>query len=118
MAKRLPDGDLAEVSRLEDRGLSSRRNGHPGGAAKARFFRALGFVASRPQLLRRALLEIALRGELIQEEDSRFGSKFVVDGYVNGPAGSAWVRTVWIRETASAGPRFVTAYPASDRSER
>ncbi len=117
MAKRLPDGDLAEVSdsKIVDYLLA---DGHPGGAAKARFFRALGFVASRPQLLRRALLEIALRGELIQEEDSRFGSKFVVDGYVNGPAGSAWVRTVWIRETASAGPRFVTAYPASDRSER
>jgi hypothetical protein len=41
-----------------------------------------------------------------------YGTKYVVDGTIEGPAGHAGtVRTVWIVESEGDAPRLVTAYP-------
>ena len=86
---------------------------HPTGREKARFFHGLSFTNARPEQLRAALLDVARRGILTRILPSRFGSKYVVEGYVNGPEGaSARIRTVWILEPGSIRPRFVTAYPS------
>ena len=86
---------------------------HPAGRSKARFLMRLGFGEADPQALRDALLKIAQEGQVVAEVHSRFGTKYIVDGYLQGLAGSAWVRTVWIVDRGTIVPRLVTAYPAS-----
>jgi Domain of unknown function (DUF6883) len=86
---------------------------HPAGRSKARFLMGLGFGGAGPQPLREALLKIAQEGHTVAAAHSRFGTKYVVDGYLQGPVGSAWVRTVWIVDRGTIVPRLVTAYPTS-----
>ena len=108
----LPHGEHADVpiTKVQEYLLAET---HPVGWAKARFFKTLGFREDAPEALQAALLQIARTGVLIEEQQSRFGSKYVVDGYITGPElASTQVRTVWILEPGSARPRFVTAYPA------
>ena len=86
---------------------------HPVGRSKARFFRGLGFDEGTAGDLERALLEVARTGEVVQTIVVPYGTKFVVDGILRTPAGSAVsVRTVWVVEAGQVLPRFVTAYPA------
>jgi hypothetical protein len=85
---------------------------HPVGKTKARFSQALGFHASRPEALLAGLLRIAREGEVLEHQVTVFGTKYVVDGTLEGPSGvSAPVRTIWILERESVSPRLVTAYP-------
>lgn len=85
---------------------------HPVGKAKARFFQRLGFHVSRPEELLAGLLRLAREGEVLDQEATVFGTKYVVDGTLEGPSGvSAPVRTIWILERESVAPRLVTAYP-------
>jgi hypothetical protein len=115
--ERLPNSEQAEVpeSKIRDYLLSDT---HPAGQSKARFFASLGYRAGSHVALAEAFRQIARSGTLERTLRSRFGSKYVVDGYIVGPAGSASVRTVWITEADAAHPRFVTAYPAPIRPER
>jgi hypothetical protein len=47
---------------------------------------------------------------------SPHGIRYVVDGLLPTPINrSPRVRTVWIVEAGSAGPRLITAYPLEDR---
>jgi hypothetical protein len=86
---------------------------HPSGREKAAFFTTLGFGETTLEDLKQALLTIGRSGKLLAAIDTRFGSKYVVDGYMTGPAQrSAGVRTVWIMESGEDRPRLVTAYPA------
>jgi hypothetical protein len=64
-------------------------------------------------VLQAALLEVAQLGVVVAKEQSRFGSKYVVDGYIGEHrGGSRVVRTGWMLESGSTKPRLVTAYPA------
>ena len=72
----------------------------------------MGFDVANGDLLRAALLDIAREGVVKSAVETRFGWKYVVDGYIEGPSGTeALVRTVWIVDTGSRQPRLVTAYP-------
>ncbi|MGH3682778.1 MAG: DUF6883 domain-containing protein [Natronosporangium sp.] len=63
--------------------------------------------------LRDDLLDIAHQGEIVAEQDTKFGFKHVVDGVIHSPAGRAvGVRTVWISDGYDGPPRLVTAYPS------
>jgi len=104
---KLPNAERAQVAQEKIAGYLLSES-HPVGRAKARFFRSLGFRSGNAQALRSELLRIALEGEGAEVEGP-FGPKYVVDGVVHGPLGTARVRTVWILEPE--GPRFVTAYP-------
>jgi hypothetical protein len=107
-----PYRDRAEVpmAKVRDYLLSET---HPVGRTKAHFFKTLGYRQDAPESLQAALLGVAREGVVVAQERSRFGSKFVVDGYLGEQSsGSRAVRTVWILEEGSTTPRLITAYPA------
>jgi len=90
---------------------------HRDGRHKAEFFRRFGFAVDHSDVLDEALRGIASNNEVICEEISSFGSRYVVDGIMKTPDGrSAFVRTVWFIEHGQSAPRLVTAYPAPLRS--
>lgn len=85
---------------------------HPEGGGKARFFLKRGYHASRPEELALALYAIASYGQLKETMETRYGSKYVVDGVVRTPDGrDARLRTIWFVPSGARLPRLVTAYP-------
>lgn len=78
---------------------------HPTGGAKARFFSRLGFSRASLGGLEQSLLELAQREVVRQELTTRHGTKYVLDGYIEGVQGKRRkVRTVWIVETGAPRP--------------
>ncbi len=85
---------------------------HPLGRLKARFFLRLGFRPEHPEALISALKQLAREYNVVKREQTPYGVKFVVDGWLESPTGSqSRVRTVWIIEKGQRFPRLVTAYP-------
>lgn len=89
---------------------------HPLGQRKARYFRALGFRPEAPTELEEALVVHARVHPVASREETRFGSKYVVDGPFRAASGD-WVelRSVWFIEAGADVARFVTAYPIGRR---
>ena len=86
---------------------------HAVGRSKAQFFRALGFDETNVTLLEQDLLAIAQNEPVTEVVLSPHGTKYVIDAPLATPSGTvAQIRTVWIIETTTDSPRFVTAYPA------
>jgi hypothetical protein len=91
---------------------------HPAGAAKAVFFRALGYDDDNATALAEALLGIAVTQDVHATIESGYGTKYVVLGDLNTPSGrTARILTVWIVNRAETTPRFVTAYPAASQED-
>ncbi len=87
---------------------------HSVGQAKAKFFREFGFDETNLSLFESALLSVAQTEDVLDTIATPFGTKYVVDGSISTPVGTAVsVRTVWIIEHGETKPRFVTAYPRS-----
>ncbi len=85
---------------------------HPFGKMKARFFWRLGFHPEHPETLISALKRLAQEYNVVKREQTPYGEKFVVDGWLKSPEGKqARVRTVWIIEHGQHIPRLITAYP-------
>ncbi|MGH7468086.1 MAG: DUF6883 domain-containing protein [Longimicrobiales bacterium] len=84
---------------------------HPTGRAKAKFLFSLGFNQAEPELLAAAFRQLILGPAQVEAHDTSFGTKYIVNGDLVGPARHAPVRTVWIIERGTQLPRFVTAYP-------
>ncbi len=85
---------------------------HAVGRAKARYFHSIGYTAENADDLADALVMIARSGGICQKIASDFGTKYVIDGELVTPIGSAvQIRTVWVIDSQYARPRFVTAYP-------
>jgi hypothetical protein len=101
---------VIEAHKLTDYLLSQE---HPLGRSKANFFQRLGFTRDQPNVLEAGLRRLLSTPNEVAMEDTGFGMKYIVDGTLAGPSGVAAVRTVWIVETGSDLPRFVTAYPRS-----
>jgi hypothetical protein len=88
---------------------------HPDGAAKARFFAALGFTPEAWDVLATALRELAVRSPIANRMESVHGTKYLVDGPIETRSGrSRSVRTVWIVDAGRDIPRLVTAYPREE----
>jgi hypothetical protein len=86
---------------------------HAVGRSKAKFFRSLGFNETNTAILEQQLLIIAHNQAIVEVTTSTHGTKYVVDGMIETPAGnSVRVRTIWIIEVGQDRSRFVTAYPA------
>ena len=84
---------------------------HPTGRHKARVFRAtLGYdlsnVADFVVRIRRAILTT----NAVFLKDDRHGRHYRVDVTLEGPKGTAQVRTVWIYDRGSDVPRLTTAF--------
>lgn len=106
---KLPNGGQAYVDpgKVRDYLLS---DDHLIGQHKARTFRRLGFERHDWFQLLRELLRIAREGTVVDRNLTIYGIKYVVDDRINGSAGSAAARTVWLIERRKAVPRLVTAY--------
>lgn len=110
---KLPRAENAEISesKLCDYLLDTA---HPDGASKARFFNGLGYSIDDWELLANDLRELAKTSTLVRKVESDHGTKYIVDGELNGPLGNPKpVRTIWIVDRGMQFPRLVTAYPVS-----
>ena len=73
---------------------------HAVGKAKAAFFRALGFHETNVHLLEHGLLTLAHSAPVQEVVPSPHGVKYVIEGVVETPSGTApRIRTIWILET-------------------
>jgi len=78
---------------------------HPTGGAKARFFAQLGYTRANLEALEQAFLDLARRELIEQQFATRHGTKYVLDGYLEGIRGDRRkVRTIWILEPDTPGP--------------
>jgi hypothetical protein len=85
---------------------------HTVGGSKAAFFLAAGFSAVEWQRLRNALILHAAQNDIVESEETCYGTRHVVDGPLRAPGGGTLnVRSVWYTDEESAAPRFVTAHP-------
>ena len=85
---------------------------HPAGRSKAQFFSRLGFRKDQPTVLIRALLQHAASNEVSSVSQTRFGAKYLIDGRISGPTGTAvLIKRVWFIEDGERSPRFITSYP-------
>ena len=91
---------------------------HPVGRMKAAFFRSLGFRASEPEAFIAKLKELASTGQVVDQQQSKFGTKWVVDGILDGERKAALVRTIWLTSPLDRAPRLITAYPAPIKDEK
>jgi hypothetical protein len=108
---RLPHLDRAVVSetKIVSYLLSGR---HAGGRAKARFLERFGFRAWDWRALREAILAHAAANEVTASHQTRFGTRYEVDGPLPALDGRApIVRVVWFVESKEDFPRLVTLVP-------
>jgi uncharacterized protein DUF6883 len=85
---------------------------HPEGAGKAEFFTRFGFTASGWDVLADALIAHARMQSVSSRSDSKYGTKYRIDGPISCPDGrTPLIRTVWIIDTGTDTPRLVTAHP-------
>lgn len=108
---RLPnrESDYVPEQKLEGYLLSEN---HPVGRAKALLLRGLGYDDTNVDLLEQDLIAVAHDQLVAEVIVSEYGVKYVIDGVLQTPSGSALqLRTVWIIDRSEERPRFVTAYP-------
>jgi uncharacterized protein DUF6883 len=85
---------------------------HPEGAGKAAFFLRFGFTVDDWQTFGGALMSHARRCHVTELSESRFGTKYQVDGPLRCPDGrSPTIRSVWIVDVGTDSPRLITAHP-------
>ena len=114
VAKPLPRWSEVGISRGKITGYLLA-TGHPVGGAKARYFESRGYSIDSPEVLEESLTDVALRGEVVSEEATEWGTKYVVVGTVQAPDGNPMsLATVWI-DVDEPVPMLVTAYPARDK---
>ena len=106
----LPYGDRAIIDerKILDYSLSEV---HDDGKHKARLFRELlGITLDNAELLRDALREAAATGEAASGKRDDYGQRYLIDFALQGPAGTATVRSAWIVLTDERLPRLVSCY--------
>jgi hypothetical protein len=107
---RLPNCERAfvDLKKLREYCLNPE---HPRGRHKARIFaETLGFTAYDAEELRQALLEAACTNEAVLVGDDDFGPRYAVDFRIEGRAGIATVRSLWIVRRDEDFPRLISCY--------
>ena len=103
-----PENAVVELKKLRDYCLSPE---HPRGRHKARMFAAvLGFTAKDAEELRHALLSAAHTYEAFSMGGDDYGQRYAVDFPMNGPGGTAAIRSLWIVRREENFPRLITCY--------
>lgn len=108
---KLPNADATRIPENKIVGylLSST---HRAGKSKAAFFVKHGFASSSWQALAHALRKHGAENPVLQAEETAYGTRYVVDGPLVAPDGSALnARTVWFINRGTTVPRFATAHP-------
>lgn len=109
---RLPNAESAIVDEAKVRDYLLLA-ANPRSRGKPAFFHSLGYDLDNAEFLRQALLKIAESETAEEGHPSPFGRKFEIRATLAGPSGkTARINTVWIIETGTTAPRFVTAYPS------
>jgi hypothetical protein len=86
--------------------------GHPIGGGKAAFFVRFGFSREEWKGLHDALAKHARENEVADSIADADGISYAVEGPLDTPSGRRpMLRSVWLLETGSIAPRFITAYP-------
>ncbi|MEM9482023.1 MAG: DUF6883 domain-containing protein [Verrucomicrobiota bacterium] len=107
---KLPNAERAiiDLPKLRDYCLAVE---HPRGKHKARVFESvLGFTADHADDLRARILDGICSVECEVGEGDDFGQRFTVDLPMDGPLGSATVRTGWIIKKNEVRPRLTTCF--------
>ncbi len=82
------------------------------GAGKAAFFDAFGCVATNWPALAKALLNHVAEHGIMAEEETPFGTRYIVEGPLTALDGRRPnLRSVRFIETGSDIPRFIADYP-------
>jgi hypothetical protein len=103
-----PESAVVDLAKLRDYCLSPE---HPRGRHKARMFAAvLGFTAKDAEELQQALLSAAHRYEAFSMGEDDYGQRYAVDFPMNGPGGTAAIRSLWIVRRGESFPRLITCY--------
>jgi hypothetical protein len=85
---------------------------HPRGKDKAEFFTRFGFSMAQWESLRDALLAHAIDHDVASTLDAPEGILYAIEGVLDTPDKRLpQIRSVWMIDTDSTKPRFVTAYP-------
>jgi hypothetical protein len=106
---RLPNAARAiiEPAKLRDYLLNDE---HPANRGKAVLFVALGYARMDWQHLEQDLRAQHLNQDAVADIESHWGRMWRIEAPLRGPAASARIRSVWIVESGTDVPRFVTAY--------
>ncbi len=108
---KLPKRDQAiiEDEKIRDYLLSRE---HPIGKYKCVVFESIGYSLSNWQRLKLDILETFLNLDVQDVIEGKHGTKYLIRGNLNGPNGKAAdLLSVWVIETGTDVPRFVTLYP-------
>jgi hypothetical protein len=108
---KLPNVDNARIDRTKIVDYLLAVN-HPEGAGKAAFFLRFGFTTADWQTFAGALISHARVCQVTKLSESRFGTKYQIDGPLACPDGrSPAIRAVWIVDAGTDFPRLITAHP-------
>jgi len=89
---------------------------HDEGYGKAQFFLSMGFEIEQWQLFAQRLIRHAQDYEVVKQEATRFGVRYVIEGTIEVPIGRIVnLRSVWFIADGDPTPRLVTAYPLSEQ---
>jgi hypothetical protein len=84
--------------------------------ARLRFSIEFGFDPQKWKELDKALRQHAMDNEITRQEQTIFGTRYVIEGFLKAPDGrSLNVRTAWFIDNESDIPRFITAHPLRRR---
>jgi len=84
---------------------------HPRGRDKARLFKsALGYDRASCGRLIEQIRHAILQHEAVSVRQDRYGRHYRVDLLLEGPRGTARVRTGWLYDRGSDVPRLTTAF--------
>jgi hypothetical protein len=75
------------------------------------FAATIGYRRANYQALIEQIKQGTLAFEAVPRGSTPYGDRFQVELRVNGPKGSAVVRTLWIYRAGEDVPRFTSAYP-------
>jgi len=114
---KLPNADAAVIPQAKVAGYLLSPT-HRAGRSKAPFFGKHGFKAADWQLLAQALRAHAGSNAVSRTEETAFGMRYVIDGLLRAPDGTALnVRSVWFISWGIGVPRFATAHPLKRKSQ-
>lgn len=100
---------VVEDSKMTDYLLNTS---HPDGKSKAIFFLGLGFRPHNLPELRTALLVHAAIHHVVKEVQTKFGTKYLIEGEIETPRQTkVIIRIVWMLTLYTNPPKLVTAYP-------
>jgi hypothetical protein len=90
---------------------------HREGRGKALFFQKFGFSSSEWSVLAHALIQHARMHDVVKLEQSKFGTRYVVEGTLMTPVErEPVVPVVCFVRSSETFPRLVTEYPLEDQA--